>query len=108
MVQVYISAPTAKIDKPAAELKAFAKTGLLKPGESQTLTFTLTAHDLASYQTKTNSWIADGGSYTVKIGTSQTAKQSAVFKLAKDIIVEKTNKVLVPKTEIKELKPAAK
>lgn len=108
VVQVYISAPTAKIDKPAAELKAFAKTGLLKPGESQTLTFTLTAHDLASYQTKTNSWIADGGSYTVKIGTSQTAKQSAVFKLAKDIIVEKTNKVLVPKTEIKELKPAAK
>ncbi len=99
-----------KPDKPAAELKAFAKTGELKPGESQTFTFTITARDLASYQTKTSSWIADAGTYTVKFGTSQTVKQSATFKLGKDIIVEKTNKVLVPKATINELvsKPPGK
>lgn len=108
VVQLYISAPTNKLDKPVSELKAFAKTNLLKPGESQTLTFTITARDLASYQTKTTSWVADAGSYTVKIGTSQTAKLTAPFKLAKDIIVEKTNKVLVPKVAITELKPATK
>ena len=103
VVQLYISAPTGKLDKPALELKAFAKTGVLKPGESQTLTFAITARDLASYQTKTTSWVADAGTYTVKIGTSETVKQFASFKLAKDIIVEKTNKVLVPKVVINEL-----
>ena len=103
VVQLYVSAPSGKLDKPATELKGFAKTGLLKPGESQTFTFTLSARDLASYQTKTTSWVADAGSYTVKIGTSQAVKQSATFKLAKDIIVEKTNKVLVPKSPINEL-----
>ena len=110
VVQLYISAPTNKLDKPATELKGFAKTGILKPSESQTFTFTITAKDLASYQTKTNEWVADAGTYTVKIGTSQTVKQSASFKLAKEIITEKTNKVLVPKAAINELmsKPTAK
>jgi len=110
VVQLYISAPTNTLHKPAAELKGFAKTGLLKPGESQTFTFTITAKDLASYQTKSNSWIADAGTYTVKIGTSQTVKLSTSFKVAKEIITEKTNKVLVPKAAINELvsKPAVK
>ncbi len=103
VVQLYISAPAGKLDKPAAELKAFAKTGILKPGESQTFTFNITARDLASYQPNITSWVADAGTYTVKIGTSQTVKQSASFKLAKEIIVEKTNKVLVPKSAINEL-----
>jgi beta-glucosidase len=103
VVQLYVSAPTSKLDKPATELKGFAKTGLLKPGESQTFTFALTARDLTSYQTKTNSWVADAGTYTVRIGTSQATTQSGAFKLAKEIIVEKTNKVLVPKSPINEL-----
>jgi beta-glucosidase len=103
VVQLYISAPATKIDKPAAELKAFAKTGMMKPGESQSFTFTIAAGDLASYQTKTSSWIADAGTYTVKIGTSQNVKLLATFKLAKDILVQKTNKVLVPKSPVNEL-----
>jgi beta-glucosidase len=103
VVQLYISATAGKLDKPATELKAFAKSGLLKPGESQTFTFTITPHDLASYQTKVNSWIANAGTYTVKIGTSQTVKQSASIKLAKEVVVEKTNKALVPKVAINEL-----
>jgi len=108
VVQVYVGAPTNKIDKPAAELKAFAKSRLLQPGESQTFTFVLKASDLASYNTKLSSWIADAGNYTVKIGTSQTTKQQATFKLANDIVVEKTNKALVPKVPVNELKPGKK
>jgi beta-glucosidase len=106
VVQLYISAPNHKLDKPAAELKAFAKTRLLQPGESQEITFTLRPADLVSFDTKTSSWIADAGNYTARIGTSQKTVLSSTFKLAKDVVTEKVNKVLVPKEPINELKSA--
>jgi beta-glucosidase len=105
VVQLYLSAPTTKLDKPAEELKAFAKTNLLQPGQSQTLSFTLTAHELASFNTAATAWIADAGQYTIKIGASSLdIKQTATFGLTKDIIVEKVHKVLMPQTPINELK----
>jgi beta-glucosidase len=105
VAEVYISAPVKKLDKPALELKAFAKTGLLKPGESQTLSFTITAADLASYDTKSSSWIAEAGMYSLKIGSSSLKiEQTAAFNLAKDIVVEKDQKALTPQVQINELK----
>lgn len=110
VVQLYLGAPSGKLDKPASELKAFAKTNKLNPGESQKITFTISARDLASYQTKINAWVADAGTYTIKIGTSNTTKKSATFKLAKELVVERTNKAVAPKSSISELvsKPAMK
>lgn len=106
IVQLYISAPSTKMQKPASELKAFAKTKLLKPGESQTITFTLTADDLASFDTSTSSWIAEAGTYTMKIGASSlNIKQSATIQLPKEIVVEKVHKVMTPQVSINELAP---
>ena len=105
VVQLYISAPHKKLDKPSAELKAFDKTGLLKPGQSQTITFNLTAADLASFDTPTTSWIAEAGKYLINIGaSSRDIKQTAAFTLSKDIVVEKDNKVLAPQITINEVK----
>lgn len=105
VVQLYITAPVKKIDKPALELKAFAKTGLLKPGESQVLTFNLTADDLASYYTKSASWIADSGIYTVRIGASSLdIRESATFEIIKDIVIVKLNNALTPTVSINEMK----
>jgi beta-glucosidase len=107
--QLYVTAPGAKLDKPAIELKAFAKTRLLQPGESQDLSFTLTPTDLASFVTATNSWTAEAGDYTVRIGNAEQAILSASFKLAKEVVTEKVNKALAPKVVINELKgPGAK
>jgi beta-glucosidase len=105
VVQLYIAAPAGKLDKPAAELKAFAKTGLLQPGQSQKITFTITAADLASFHTASTAWIAEAGNYTIKIGASSAdTRQTAVFKLAKDIVTEKCDKVMMPQVPIEELK----
>jgi beta-glucosidase len=104
-VQLYLAAPKGRLDKPTEELKAFAKTGLLQPGESETVRFTLKAADLASFDTEAGAWVADGGTYTIKIGASSlNIKQSASFKLTKAILVETCNRVLVPKQPVNELK----
>jgi beta-glucosidase len=107
VVQLYLSAPGKKMDKPVTELKAFAKTKLLQPGESQEISFNLRPADLTSFDTKTSSWIAEAGNYTVRVGTSEKTIQAGTFKLAKDIVTEKVNKVLVPIEPILELKPIA-
>jgi len=105
VVELYISAPAQKLDKPSEELRAFAKTGLLKPGQSQTITFTLKAADLSSFDEQAQSWIAEAGKYTVKIGTSsKNIRQTATFNLDKEIVLEKDHKVLTPQTKINELK----
>ncbi len=105
VVELYLSAPSKKLDKPSEELKGFAKTGLLQPGKSLTITFTLTPEDLASFDTNSSSWVAEGGKYTVKIGASSLdIKSSASFNLSKELIVEKDHMALPPQVTINELK----
>jgi beta-glucosidase len=101
IVQLYVSAPANKLEKPESELRAFAKTKLLTPGQSQTLSFTLTPAELASFDSDASAWIAEAGTYTVKIGASSlNIKQFAPFELKKERLVEKVNKVLLPKVKI--------
>ena len=105
VVEFYLSAPSKKMDKPSEELKGFAKTGLLQPGKSLTITFTLTPEDLASFDTNSSSWVAEAGKYTVKIGASSLdIKSSASFHLSKELIVEKDHIALPPQVTINELK----
>jgi len=103
VVQLYLSAPSKELKKPSEELKGFAKTNFLKHGQTVALKFIIDPKGLASFDTKSASWIAESGSYTVKIGASSLdIKQSANFQLKKDLIVEKDHNVLVPKVEIPE------
>jgi beta-glucosidase len=107
VVQLYVSAPKQKLKKPDSELRAFAKTRLLKPGESQTLSFTLTASDLASFDPGTSSWVAESGTYTINAARSSLdIKSSAKIELLKDVVVAKSRKLLAPPSELKEIEPA--
>jgi len=106
VVELYLTAPAGKVDKPTSELKGFAKTKLLQPGQSETVSFVISPADLASFNTNASAWIADAGKYEVKIGASSLdVKQTGSFNLPKQLVVERTNKVLVPNTSINELSP---
>lgn len=104
IVQLYLSAPTNQLNKPKSELKAFGKTKLLQPNESQTLTFYISTADLASFNPAKSAWIADAGRYTIKIGgSSLDIKNKAFFTLQKSQQLSKTPKILLPQKGIKEL-----
>jgi len=73
VAQVYVASPNSKKkDMPVKELKAFAKTRLLQPGESETLTMTIPLDDLRYWNEQTHQWQLDKGKYTFHVGVSST------------------------------------
>ena len=71
VVELYVSAPDNKAaNKPAKELKAFAKTKMLKPGEIQSLTLSITAPELASFDEASSAWVVAEGEYQFLVGAS--------------------------------------
>lgn len=63
VVQLYVRAPKGKLDKPERELKGFAKTPEIAPGESCAVTIHVPAGSLASYDEQTGSWVIEPGKY---------------------------------------------
>lgn len=96
VAQVYVSAPESYLEKPSKELKAFAKTRTLNPGESETLVMNLQQRDLASYDEEDSQWIADAGQYKFMFGHDVSdIKCSATISLPK--YTEKTTNALTNK-----------
>lgn len=104
VAQLYLAAPATEIEKPVQELKGFAKTKLLKPGESQQLSFELDERSLTSFWSGISAWVADKGDYEVRIGaSSKDIRKKASFNLPKEIVVEKVHDVLYPNFIMKEI-----
>ncbi len=101
--QVYVAAPKGQLEKPTHELKGFAKTRELKPGESQTLTIQMAKRDLASFDEANSRWITEAGQYTFEIGaSSRDIRGTAVATLTE--YTEKVNNALAPKVKLEILK----
>lgn len=75
VVQVYVSAPGKDMDKPARELKGFAKTKRLAIGESETVIINIPFESLASFNDQSNCWQVESGIYKVMV-----AKNAADLK----------------------------
>ena len=89
VVELYVSAPAGGLEKPARELKAFAKTCELQPGQRETLTMHLSLYDLASFNEATQAWETAAGRYTIGFGASvEDIRATAPFTLSKQHTVE--------------------
>ena len=102
-VQLYVAAPAGGLEKPAFELKGFAKTKELAPGEAQTLTINVDKYTLASFNEATSAWETAAGTYKVMIGANAAdIRGTADYKLKK-AESWKTNNVLATVKPINEL-----
>lgn len=100
VVQLYVSAPEDTLNRPACELKSFLKTHILKPGESQTLTFNVSTYELASFYTDQSCWMTPKGSYELLFGASiEDIRVKAVFD-NKTNLNWKVNDVLKPNRKL--------
>ena len=91
VLQLYVSCPDGKLDKPFQALAAFAKTSELSPRQSETIEMSFRLSDLASYDEKQACYVLEKGNYVIRLGTS-SADTSVVSVIGLDADV-KTKKV---------------
>ena len=70
IVQIYSSVQQSNVPRPAKELKGFAKTKLLQPGESETLHIAIPKEELNYYDESQHGWRLASGTYTFHVGTN--------------------------------------
>ena len=104
VVELYVAAPDSKAaNKPAKELKAFAKTKSLKPGENETLTLSITADQLASFDETASAWVVAEGEYQFLVAASAADVKATLTAPVKNQQV-KAHDVLKPQTKMNLLK----
>lgn len=89
VVQLYVRAPKGKLDKPERELKGFAKTPEIAPGESCEVKIHVPAGSLASYDEQTGSWVIEPGKYVF-----MASKDASDCSLKKSVNVAGSGAVL--------------
>ena len=100
VVELYVAAPDSKAaNKPAKELKAFAKTKSLKPGENETLTLSITADQLASFDETASAWVVAEGEYQFLVAASAADVKATLTAPVKNQQV-KAHDVLKPQTKM--------
>ena len=96
-LQLYVEAPDGRLEKPRRVLGDFAKTTVLKPGETETVTIHVTPKIYASYDEAKSGYILETGHYTLWLGESVTKSQSVYsFDLTDEIIVQSVMPVARP------------
>lgn len=103
-VQLYVKAPEGGLKKPSKELKAFAKTKELKPGESEVVTLVWNVMDMASFNEKTSSWELAKGNYIWQVASSSADVKLSVNQKIDRKKTEKVHNAMHPQTEIRRIR----
>ncbi len=97
VAQLYIHAPDGTLEKANRVLAAFEKTGLLEPGESQTIKLAADRMSFASFREKDASYILEEGHYTIFCGNSlQNSVEVDAFDLAESQVLRTVEHINPP------------
>ncbi|GGI46497.1 hypothetical protein GCM10008018_17390 [Paenibacillus marchantiophytorum] len=111
VVQIYYGAPQGKLGKPAKQLVAFAKTGILQPGHSQQMAITFDINDMASYDDSgvtghDSSYVLEAGDYNIYVGNSvRDSVKAGAYQVADLKVVKELQEALAPTKPFDRIKP---
>lgn len=106
VVEVYVSCPQGRLVKEFRRLVGFAKTKLLKPGETEELEIRFPLYALASYDGFLPGWVMEKGEYILLVGTSLADSEAVGIVRADDeLVFTKTENVCEPHIPIPEITP---
>ena len=119
VVQVYVQAPQGKLGKPARELKAFAKTKELAPGEKQEMTLHIPVKNLASYDDSgvtghKSCYVSEAGAYVFHVGNSVRNTKIAdvdgkgAYNVKELCVTEALQEALAPTEAFERIRPGEK
>lgn len=91
VVQLYVSAPEGRLEKPAHVLVGFEKTNLLQPGQSQALTISADGMYMASFDEETAAWTLEQGEYRLFVGCLNHLKETGSFALGQSRILAQSS-----------------
>ncbi len=105
VIQAYSSAPQGLLGKPSRELKTFAKTALLAPGESEVFKLNIPLSSLSSYDDSgitgyKSCYVLEAGTYEIYIGSDvRSACLAGSITIPELVVVQQLDEVLAPKLE---------
>ncbi len=121
VVQLYVSAPSGRLDQPYQALAAFAKTKCLEKGGSDNVDLCFNLADIASYDSSKAVYILEKGDYILRLGNSSRDNYViGIVSMDSEVVVREARNVLgdpgfadwrpqsVPKTEIPDGTPVVK
>lgn len=105
IVQFYVTAPAAEMEKEYRRLAGFGKTALLAPGESREVVEEVSLRELASYDEEQAGWMLEKGDYIFWMGNSlESSRPVSVAKLEKDVMLTKNRNIAPLRKELTQLR----
>ncbi len=105
-VQLYFSPPEGQLPRPRQELLTYAKTKELAPGESETLTLTFKARQMAAYHPERAAWALEPGDYLIRAGvSSRDTRVAAVVRLTATVETVKLKNLFADADPVIEITP---
>ena len=101
VMQAYVTAPVGNLNKPYQELKGYAKTRILEPGDEEVVTISFATESLASYDTKRAAFVMESGSYLIRVGeNSRDTSIAALLSLDDTAMLRQLSNQLSPDREM--------
>ncbi len=110
VVQVYVQAPQGMLGKAGRVLAGWKKTGVIQPGESQTLEIEIADRYIASFDDSgvtgyKNAFVLEAGTYQVYAGVNVRSAQPAGSFEKKLTLVEQLEEALAPSQPFQRMRP---